>query len=235
MSQNVPSRNDDAGVAGSNCGAVGKTCNPFLGGLTCGNNGGVGQCTCDNAAGNADLCGKPMTDPAGRSHKVASYCSSQTSLCVCVGGPNAVCDPNGSTPDCCDGSGCKDLHVDSANCGGCGTACKAGVTNAGCHDSVVDAGVSIRWCGCTAATDCRDSTTGTVNNSKWPSNTCAGGECVCSSFTDSNGGNLSACPVGSFCCHLTPRPGGGMDEGCCDKACGTAGNLCNAFIGGQKS
>ncbi len=217
--QNAPAR--DGGFPAENCGARGNTCDPLKGGLSCiQDGGGVGKCSCDNAV-DSPSCTIPVTDALGRRHVVADVCVPSTNNCGCSANGNLACGKTDAGPDCCP-MGCFDLRGDNNNCGACGVQCTGGTANDGCHPIRPDAGLDIYACGCNAAGQC-----GTTAND------CIGDFCVCRLFIDGDGGVLAGCPVGSFCCDVVARPGGGNDIGCCDLACGSsANNRCRRFAGG---
>ncbi len=199
-------------VAAEDCGARGNTCDPLKGGLTCVlQDGGVGKCACD---GNADFesCRLAVLDDGGLGHAAASRCNDVLKVCECsdING-NRVPACNGATPDCCGGAGCFNLRGDEQNCGACGLTCVQGTTNEGCHRTPSDAGLDIYSCGClNNSNECVGKQTGTF---------CTGSQCVCLNYA--KGTELLACPVGQYCCAQ-----GGGDLGCCDKPCGTSGNVC---------
>jgi len=232
IAQGVPAR--DGTVGAQNCGVVGRTCDPSLGGLNCSADAGVGVCSCnsDSPIGAQDGCKTPVF-ANGRTHVVADYCrANDPKLCDCENQANiGPCSAIGATPDCCP-TGCVDLATNVANCGLCGSACAGGQQ---CTSLAYDGGPPIAACGCTAPGECR-AAAGTVANSRWPTNDCIAETCVCSLFRTPDGsGTLSACPVGKYCCDGVARPTTGTDTGCCDMACGTSDdNRCLRYPGGPR-
>jgi hypothetical protein len=157
------------------------TCDPASGGTLCTADemAAIGfSCTCDRT--DLSTCERPAVDTGGQLHVVADTCSPQES-CVCFG-DNAVCDPNGATPDCTI-DGCSNLYTNDRNCGVPGRDCA--VTGTGqCRNG---------GCSCNGPDDC----TGAGLNVDQCVFLSGGAQCVCDDYTLVD--EKAACPLGLNC------------------------------------
>jgi hypothetical protein len=127
-----------AGMACVNDACVGSVCDPglsassYYGPPACvADDGSIGQCcangACEETLSDAQNCGGcGIQCPEGQSCKNGT-CTGLSDDCGDPGRVNGFCDlAHSTTSVCCPGVGCTDVSSDSANCGGCGTACSQG-------------------------------------------------------------------------------------------------------------
>lgn len=172
-------------VVAEDCGAFGATCTASRGGLACEPDAnGVGACECVEPPMSSAFhpCEKRTLDAQGEYHSVAKEC--EGSICACYVTPNQqggrvahVCDPNGTTPECCllDGDAlrsCVNPYTTEEACGMCGSRCAGANT---CTNGT---------CSCTIQADCANYLGGKA---------CLNNKCVCAR------NNNQPCPAGIAC------------------------------------